>query len=445
MVHAHVYSAGLPALLLGAISRAPVVVTEHFTGFQRGVVTGYERLLARVAFERADLVAPVSEELAGHLREIAPGARMRVLPNVVDTDVFAVPEENAPREGARLLTVGALAEKKGHAYLLEALALMDGDRRLDVVGDGELRERLEARARELGLAERVRFRGELPKDEVAALMRAADLFVLPSIHETFGCVLIEAMASGLPAVATRVGGVPEVLTPAAGELVPARDPQALADGDRAGAGAILRRPGTASLRRGALRLRRLCRALERGLRGAAAQQQRQHLLGHHPPHALLAVGLQQPLGLLPRSARAGPGSSARAARRASARAAALRSRATSSGARLRASGSATLGPGVGTVTSGVPAASASICARPQSSWREAFTNTRAEATRARHRSGASRPTHSTPGGSGVPAPASQRSASARSSPPMASVAPSGAAAVHAAHSTSRPRLAGLPA
>lgn len=230
VVHAHVYSAGLPALLLGAISRAPVVVTEHFTGFQRGVVTGYERLLARVAFERADLVAPVSEELAGHLREIAPGARMRVLPNVVDTDVFAVPEENAPGDGARLLTVGALAEKKGHAYLLDALALMDGDRRLDVVGGGELRERLEARARELGLAERVRFWGELPKDEVAALMRAADLFVLPSTHETFGCVLIEAMASGLPAVATRVGGVPEVLTPAAGELVPARDPQALADG-----------------------------------------------------------------------------------------------------------------------------------------------------------------------------------------------------------------------
>ncbi len=231
IVHAHVYSAGLPALLLGAVSRAPVVITEHFTGFQRGMVTGYERLLARLAFEGADLVAPVSQELAGHLRAIAPRARMRVLPNVVDTEVFAPPQDQARAGGgpARLLTVGTLTDKKGHAYLLDALGLLGDGQRLDVVGDGELRARLEARARDLGLAERVTFRGELPKQEVAALMRAADLFVLPSTHETFGCVLIEAMASGLPAVATRVGGVPEVLVPAAGELVPARDPRALAD------------------------------------------------------------------------------------------------------------------------------------------------------------------------------------------------------------------------
>ncbi len=123
--------------------------------------------------------------------------------------------------------VGALAQKKGHADLLDALPRLDGVH-LDVVGDGELREELEAHAARLGLGGSVRFHGELPKEEVARMMREADLYVLPSINETFGCVLIEAMASGLPSVATRVGGVPEVLDADAGELVEPRDPAAFA-------------------------------------------------------------------------------------------------------------------------------------------------------------------------------------------------------------------------
>ena len=128
IVHAHVYSAGLPALLLGRLARAPVVVTEHYTGFQRGIVTGYERLLARLAFERADLVAPVSHELAGHLRQLAPRARFRVLPNVVDTSTFVPSSHDRASDSGgrrRLLTVGALAEKKGHRYLLEAFARLE--------------------------------------------------------------------------------------------------------------------------------------------------------------------------------------------------------------------------------------------------------------------------------------------------------------------------------
>ena len=230
VVHAHVYSAALPALLLGRLSGALVVVTEHYTGFQRGLVTGYDRLLARLAFSRADVVAPVSRELGRHLRAIAPDARMRVMPNVVDTEVFT-PLGRRDHDGpVRLLTVGSLDEKKGHAHLLDALAELRGrfDARLDVVGAGALRARLEDHAGRLDLGESVRFHGELRKEEVAELMRAADLFVLPSLHETFGCVLIEAMASGLPSVATAVGGVPEVLESGAGTLVAPREPHALA-------------------------------------------------------------------------------------------------------------------------------------------------------------------------------------------------------------------------
>jgi glycosyltransferase involved in cell wall biosynthesis len=237
IVHAHVYSAGLPALALGRLSGAPVVISEHYTGFQRGLITGYDRFTARLAFRYADLVAPVSHDLALHVRALSPRARVRVVDNVVDTDAFhPAPERHADRPAERLLTVGTLTEKKGHSFLLEAMARLRGERELtlDIVGDGELRGALADRARRLGLADAVRFHGEQPKDEVAELMRAADLFVLPSLFENLPCVLIEAMASGLPAVATTVGDVPELVQDARA-LAPPRDVEGLA---RAIAGAL---------------------------------------------------------------------------------------------------------------------------------------------------------------------------------------------------------------
>jgi L-malate glycosyltransferase len=226
VVHAHVYQAGPPALLLGRLSRARVAITEHYTGFQRGLVTGYDRLLAKLSFERAGVVAPVSEELAGHIRELAPKARIEVVPNVVDVEVFSAPRTDRP-SGRRLLNVAALAEKKGHRHLLAALADVP-DTTLEIVGDGELRVELEQTAERLGIADRVAFLGERPKEEVAELMRTADLFVLPSLAENLPVVLIEAQASGLPAVATDVGGVAELVDAEAGTLVPAADPAALA-------------------------------------------------------------------------------------------------------------------------------------------------------------------------------------------------------------------------
>ena len=169
VVHAHVFEAAPPALALARLSRAPLAITEHYTGFQRGLVSGYDRWLAKWVFERADLVAPVSEELAGHLRELAPRATFEVVPNVVDTTAFAPSDVDEPA-APRLLNVAALAEKKGHRYLLEALAELR-DATLDVVGDGELRGELERHAHSLGLADRVHFLGERGDVEQAGTAR----------------------------------------------------------------------------------------------------------------------------------------------------------------------------------------------------------------------------------------------------------------------------------
>src|SRR5262249_53929313 len=139
-------------------------------------------------------------------------AAFTVVPNVVDTDLFAG-DGGRPRNG-RLLAVGLLYEAKGYEFLLRAVAdLARGGRHLDldIVGDGPGRETYERLAVELGISERVTFQGLLPKPEVARMMREAELFVLTSRYDNNPCVVIEAMASGLPVVATSVGGIPELV------------------------------------------------------------------------------------------------------------------------------------------------------------------------------------------------------------------------------------------
>jgi glycosyltransferase involved in cell wall biosynthesis len=230
VVHAHVYSAALPALVLARLSRGPLVVSEHYSGFQRGLVEGSDRLVAVAAFSGADLLAPVSDDLGRKLRAMVPSARIRTVPNAVDTDVFHPPLERPPAPPFRLLCVAWFAEKKGHADLLEAFAKLERDDVvLDLVGEGELLPELEGRARSLGVAESVRFLGPRRHEEVAELMREAHLFVLASRYENLPAVLIEAMASGLPSVATAVGGVAELIDEDTGMLVPPQDPPALAD------------------------------------------------------------------------------------------------------------------------------------------------------------------------------------------------------------------------
>ena len=123
------------------------------------------------------------------------------MPNVVDSSLFRPGE--GPRDG--LLAVGLLYEAKGFDVLLAALALLP-EQRLRLVGDGPLRDALEAEAARLGVADRIDFHGFAPKEEVAELMRRARLVVVPSRYETSAVVAIEALASGAPS--SRVPSAP---------------------------------------------------------------------------------------------------------------------------------------------------------------------------------------------------------------------------------------------
>jgi glycosyltransferase involved in cell wall biosynthesis len=232
ILHAHVATAGVAAVILGRLYGIPVVITEHSTAFPRGLARGIRRLQPKFAFEHADLVCPVSQGLKKSIESQGIRASFQVIPNVVDPALFYPPGGPIPRGQSRkhLLVVALLDAKKGVSHLLQALALLAtrrSDFDLDIVGDGPPRADYEDLAAQLGLSALVQFHGIRPKSEVAEFMRRADVMVVPSLVETFSVVAAEALTTGLPVVTTRCGGPEEFVTSQVGLVVEPGDPAGL--------------------------------------------------------------------------------------------------------------------------------------------------------------------------------------------------------------------------
>jgi sugar transferase (PEP-CTERM/EpsH1 system associated) len=229
-VHPHFYG-GIAARLAGVPA---VVHTRHGVAFGD---KGQGRRLFWLACRLADRVVSVSEDAArlsardGGLRA---GKGLKIW-NGIDVQAFAF---RGPAAGGDLVTVSRLEPVKDLATLLKALAIARRarpDLRLRVVGDGSERANLEGLARSLGLEEAVSFLGE--RRDVAEVLSTASAFVSSSTTEGVSLTLLEAMAVGLPVVATAVGGNPEVAVEGVTAfLVPPGDPEALASAIVANAG-----------------------------------------------------------------------------------------------------------------------------------------------------------------------------------------------------------------
>jgi glycosyltransferase involved in cell wall biosynthesis len=244
VVHAHSYGFHhtVAALAAAKLACKPFVLTPHFHPHW-SMECGPRRRWLRRAFDLAakrtllgapDAVVCVSRAEAALLRAPRP-ERLHLVPNGVEPAPFARAAGAPMRarlglEGPAALFVGRLASNKGLFTLLEAWQAMPRDATLLIAGDGHLAPRLAVRARELGLQGRVRLLGALSDEDLRASYAAADVFVLPSEYEAFGIVLLEAMAAGKPVVATRTGGMVEVVEEGrTGLLVPVGDTAALAE------------------------------------------------------------------------------------------------------------------------------------------------------------------------------------------------------------------------
>jgi L-malate glycosyltransferase len=215
LIFAHFVVAGLPAVVLGRLHGVPVLISENWGIFLPDCpdpLTLPVKAAGRVAFGGARLVLPASAALEQGIRNLGVRTPMRVLPNAVDDELFhpsPAPERHDP---PRLLTVGLFYDNvKGIDLLIEAMSLLDRPAHLDIVGDGAERGAYEELARTLGVQDRITFHGVRPKSEIAELMRSADVFVLASRTDNNPVVLLEALTTGLPVAATRVGGVPELV------------------------------------------------------------------------------------------------------------------------------------------------------------------------------------------------------------------------------------------
>lgn len=233
IVHTHAPVPAVAARLLAG-GRARLVHTEHNMWPRYRPTTRWANALT---YRRNDAVIAVSKAVAGTIRPPGRGIRvpLTVVIHGIEHPVPALSRRAArsrlgvPEDGLVVGTVGNLTPKKDHRTLLDAVAVLPEASRptLVIVGTGPMDRDLRAHARSLGLADSVIFAGL--RQDVTEILPAFDVFALSSRHEGLPLALVEAMAAGVPVVATEVGGIPEIVTDGVeGILVRPGAPQALA-------------------------------------------------------------------------------------------------------------------------------------------------------------------------------------------------------------------------
>jgi glycosyltransferase involved in cell wall biosynthesis len=246
LVHTHTSKAGVLGRVAAWLARVPVIVHTphghvfygHFGPFRSWLFLQIERVLSALTDR---LIALTEAERQDHLdRAVGEADRFVVVPSGIDRERFGRARVQGkqqpdwfgcPPEALIVGSVGWLTDVKGHEYLIEAVAKLKPDfpsLHLVIIGSGDRHDALLHQSELAGLRDAVHLLGH--RDDIEACLAGMDLFVLPSLNEGMGRALIEAMAAGLPVIASRVGGIPAVIShERTGLLVPPGDADALAE------------------------------------------------------------------------------------------------------------------------------------------------------------------------------------------------------------------------
>ncbi|TRW50192.1 glycosyltransferase family 4 protein [Aliidiomarina halalkaliphila] len=226
IIHAHsFFDSGLTSLYFKKCRRIPIVLTEHFSGFLTDTIPWYKLRLFKRLSRYFDASIAVSERFAKKLNWLLEENRFQCVPNVIppifeNFDGFEVGDK--PYNSFVFLSVGALTKNKNHSLLIRSFHnSFEGNRavKLRIIGKGPEYNNLKILIKKLKLEDQVTLLGEMNRFEVLMQMHQSDVFVLPSKFETFGVVVIEAFACGLPVIATRCVGPEELIEDSNGILV----------------------------------------------------------------------------------------------------------------------------------------------------------------------------------------------------------------------------------
>jgi glycosyltransferase involved in cell wall biosynthesis len=246
VAHAHFWMSGLATLQAAQQHEVPAVQTFHALGVTKRRHQGADdtspdsriRLECRIARDAHWVAATSTDEVFELARMGRPRAHTSVVPCGVDAEKFTPDGPSAPRGPAfRIVSVGRLVPRKGFETLIEAMTRVPGAELVIVGGppqealatDAEA-VRLQRIAERCGVADRVHLHGAVGRDDMPAMLRSADVVSCAPWYEPFGIVPLEAMACGVPVVATAVGGIRDtVVDGTTGRLVPPQDPTELAD------------------------------------------------------------------------------------------------------------------------------------------------------------------------------------------------------------------------
>jgi glycosyltransferase involved in cell wall biosynthesis len=234
LVHVHVpMKAGIFGIWMKRKYGVEYCVTEHWGIYNHSVPDPFPRRnstfknVTRKIFRHAQRALSPSEFLARGVDEMVMKKQWIIIPNVVNTGLFNLkPKDNSP--GFRFIHVSNMIALKNPEGILRAFAeLLKATPEAELVMVGDKDPSIRLTATQLGIHDRVRFTGEITYQEVAVEMKEADCLVLFSDMENSPCVIGEALCCGLPVIATRVGGIPELVNESNGILVSPRDTNAL--------------------------------------------------------------------------------------------------------------------------------------------------------------------------------------------------------------------------